>query len=80
MYGTVICRFCHLPSNGVIAKIVRCDLALLFESKKNENFISETVRAGTKFVGDICRFRHMPSNGVIAKIAALEYLAFLATF
>ena len=27
------CRFCDLPSNGVIAKIVRFDLDLLFESE-----------------------------------------------
>ena len=48
-----ICRFWHLPSNGVIAKIILRDLDLLFEVKILNVNISETVRARENMHGKI---------------------------
>ena len=48
-----ICRFCHLPLNGVLEKIALRNLDLLFFLKvKIKNvYISETVRASLKICG-----------------------------
>ena len=67
-----VCRFWHFPSNGVIAKIVRRCLDLLFDGKKIIFSISETVRAIAKCMGDICTFWHLPWNGVIEKIVVCD--------
>ena len=61
-----ICRFWHLPSNGVIAKIVLCDADLLCDAdilcdadllcegqKLKKNYISETLRASAKNVWEV---------------------------
>ena len=41
----------QLPSNFVNAKVVLCDLALLFEGQQFETNISEMVRARSKIHG-----------------------------
>ena len=46
----VVYRVWYFPSNGIIVKVVLCDLDLLFESQTFYMLISETVRARAKIV------------------------------
>ena len=58
------CRFRHLSSNGVIAKIILFDPDILFEGKKI-NLISETVR-------DIAKMYAFINFGIYHRMVSLQ--------
>ena len=45
-----ICRFLHLPSNGIFEKIALRDIDLHFEGNNLNLYISEKARAYAKYV------------------------------
>ena len=62
------CRFRHLPSNGIIAKIILHDLYLLFKGQNFTMLISEMVRASAKNAQtDFFGFGYLPTNDTITR-------------
>ena len=49
-----MCRFCHLPSNGVIVKIALRDLDLLFEGQINIFTSLKRQDIAQKYMADSC--------------------------